>query len=55
MGIDTMLQQYEDLVEERDKAVEVAKQGVIKEYQLKLNDLRKKMHTEVDNHVRGLS
>lgn len=55
MGIETMLQQYEDIVDERKKAIEVSKQNIMKEYQLKLNELRKKMHDEVDNQVRGLS
>lgn len=53
--INTMLQEYKDLQGDRDKRIAEAKKTISEEYKVKLNELQKKMHEEVDNQVRGLS
>jgi len=53
MEIPTMFQQYKDLVTERDKAILDSKKEITKQYQEKLDELRQKMHDEIDNQVRG--
>ncbi len=53
MEIPTMLQQYKDMVIERDAAINVSKEQITEDYKAKLGGLSKKMHEELDNQVRG--
>lgn len=53
--IPTMLQQHKDLVIERDRKIEEAKQQIIDEYDKILKEHQKNIHKEVDAKIRGLS
>ena len=54
-GMDTMIQGYKDIVNERERKIEEAVKTIKDDYETKLADYKKEMHKELDRQVRGLS